>query len=638
VDVDAMFNSPTHESSKLLYKLGKKIRQKYPYLVRFPKTINKLYFLYINVLWFYMKRIFCCLLFVTLFSILAIPIIANSETSAKEFRVQYTPFSPISINDDNDFISYGFPGNGSIFSPYLIENYSITSTLGIGIHIVDTTKHFLIRNCYIEAYESGIKLENIANYTATIENNTCEGYGSSLPSDYNGGITVLYSNHMLINNNTCFNNLAEGIHVRNSNNVNITNCNVYDNTAECILAVGDYHFIFNNTLYDVDDDKILIEGNHIRIINNTCLEGNEHAGWGVLAIRSSWCHVANNTFLNTDTCVEFYQTAGNPSSYNIIEDNVCINSGWNSIEFYTVGTETKNEYNIIRSNFCINSYLSGIILDCCSNTEIYNNEISGAKETGILVYSSPFTTITNNIVASNLYTGISLYNSRFSIIEDNIIINNRDGGIGIHNSSNSFFINNLIEASSVGSGLSIFESDVCLIKKNLLKSNSIHGLEVVDSKYLLIEENTLDKSKKNGIRIENGSQIQISENTLTFNYKYGIYLDEFSSNIEIFQNNFTFNNLGGSSQAFDAGSDNYWYSGDLKIGNWWNDLRGNSSYEIDGPSESQDLYPKGPEIEIPTEDPTDKTKQSFFFILLTIIPLMVLYSRKRSKSRNSLAD
>ena len=582
------------------------------------------------MLWFHLKRVTCCLLFVSLFTFLIIPISSHSINENISFNPQYTLFSPISINDDSDFITYGFPGNGSVVTPYLIENYSITSTIGIGIHIEDTTKHFQIKNCHIEARESGIKLENVANFTAIIENNTCEGYGTSLPPDYNGCIAVLNSNHILINNNTCFNYLGDAILVRESNYVSITNCNIYDSNYG-ISAVGDYHFIFNNTLHDIENDKIGISGNHVSIINNTCLEASENSGWGIIAIRSSWCHVANNTFLNTDTCIEFYQTAGGPSSYNTIEDNVCINSGWNSIEFYTVGTETKNEYNIIRNNLCINSYLSGIVLDCCYNSEVYNNEISGAKETGMIVYKSPYTTITNNIVASNLYSGIILDDSRFSTVEDNIIVNNRDGGIDVHNSSYSLFTNNLIEASSVGSGLSIFDSDDCLINKNLLKSNSIHGLEVVDSQYLLIEENILDKNKKNGIRIINGSQIQISENILTFNYRYGIYLDEFSSNIEIFQNNFTFNNLEGTSQAFDAGSENYWYSRNLKVGNWWRDWDNNGSYEIDGPSESVDRYPSGPSIISP--EATDETRFSLdFFLLIPFLIIFRVYLQKR-KSR-----
>ena len=141
----------------------------------------------------------------------------NKDIQTKNFsNLSLTPHEAIFINNDNNFTDYGFSGVGSENSPYIIENLNITTTIEYGIEIVNTTKHFVIRNCYVDAFQRGIKIINSSDYTATIRNNIC-------PNNNFAGIHIEDSNYVIVSNNTCTDTLAEGgIAIFDSSYVNVT--------------------------------------------------------------------------------------------------------------------------------------------------------------------------------------------------------------------------------------------------------------------------------------------------------------------------------------------------------------------------------------------------------------------------------
>ncbi|MCK5409911.1 MAG: hypothetical protein KAJ30_06560, partial [Candidatus Heimdallarchaeota archaeon] len=55
----------------------------------------------------------------------------------------------IYINELDDFIEYGFPGNGSEENPFIIENYEISNLDVHGIAIYNVDQYFIIRNCVL---------------------------------------------------------------------------------------------------------------------------------------------------------------------------------------------------------------------------------------------------------------------------------------------------------------------------------------------------------------------------------------------------------------------------------------------------------------------------------------------------------
>ena len=55
----------------------------------------------------------------------------------------------LEIRSDSDFETFNFPGSGTIEDPYIISNHTLKQTT-YGILVEETTKHFIITNCYIE--------------------------------------------------------------------------------------------------------------------------------------------------------------------------------------------------------------------------------------------------------------------------------------------------------------------------------------------------------------------------------------------------------------------------------------------------------------------------------------------------------
>ena len=77
---------------------------------------------------------------------------ADLSASSSNDLANYIPHDPIIINSNDDFITYGFEGNGTSISPYIIANYSITGYAEYGIKICCVSAKYSIQNCYIDIY------------------------------------------------------------------------------------------------------------------------------------------------------------------------------------------------------------------------------------------------------------------------------------------------------------------------------------------------------------------------------------------------------------------------------------------------------------------------------------------------------
>lgn len=178
---------------------------------------------------------------------------------------------PIIIESNADFISYEFPGNGTIQNPYIIENYRI-GAMGrnsIGISISNTNAYFTVKNCYVYTDYIGIRLMDVSTGTAWIINNTCisrtgDGGGIGLGDTINctilantcinfmQGIHLNYAYYCLIKLNTIENNNYQGINIRYSNHNVIINNTIKMNPQHGIALVGNanWNVIYNNILID----------------------------------------------------------------------------------------------------------------------------------------------------------------------------------------------------------------------------------------------------------------------------------------------------------------------------------------------------------------------------------------------------
>jgi parallel beta-helix repeat protein len=280
-----------------------------------------------------------------------IPIIIHFEFMDRNVLVDQ---KPIMIVDDSDFDNYNFPGKGTLSDPFRIEYYNITTEFITGILIRNTTKYFLIHNCQINAGETGILIENIAEGTARIEKNICinnDDYGIAI---YNSSENIILNNtcsfswygiyieeacYTTITENKCHNNI-EGIYISQSANSTILHNICSNNTDSISLVKSDYSVLTGNictkNLYG-----IIQYSNNSTLINNTCsnnaygiylyvsdrstLTNNNcfNNSYGIMMETSSYCLITNNLLQENERHGIFMGNApmGNCSSNNVIHHN-----------------------------------------------------------------------------------------------------------------------------------------------------------------------------------------------------------------------------------------------------------------------------------------------------------------------------
>ena len=217
-------------------------------------------------------------------------------------------------------------GDGSLGSPYLIENISIDCmNSGNGIYIKNSNNiYFTIRNCTIikaqpDPSYGGIRLENTSN--GTIINNNCSNNGEigiilALNSDFNNIINNIASNvgttdqnrGIALFTNCDFNNISyntvkknvfNGIYIDSNSNFNYISHNIVDDNNDGIdLHMVTNNTVYNNTVYDNDRYGVYLQtasctGNIVycnrffnNLVNNGVDQGTNH--WDNGTIGNYW--------------------------------------------------------------------------------------------------------------------------------------------------------------------------------------------------------------------------------------------------------------------------------------------------------------------------------------------------------------
>ena len=331
-----------------------------------------------------LKRTVCVVLLIssiyTIFTpIDSISFIANSSLLSPESN---TP--PILINSDDDFVNYGFSGNGSISNPYIIDGYIIITTHKTCITINDTTKHFVIRDCILDGIYYGLFIDNITAGTAKIQENHFEN------NDYNA-IYLKNAPSSVVSDNYFSNNYLD-IYVRDSPWSKIQN-----NIIENLLFRG----------IDLRDSWNTI------IDNNTCRNG----GNGLKINACDSCNVTNNKF------DDFYFRGIVIYNSNLqnIANNEFTNCAAYGIEL--IGTDSSN----ISRNLCNNNYF-GIFLHSSLSNNILNNTCYNNQNGIYLTSVSDSNFLRYNLLQSNteygMHVGLSDDNN---IYHNSFVENNLDG-------------------------------------------------------------------------------------------------------------------------------------------------------------------------------------------------------------------
>ena len=359
----------------------------------------------------------------------------QGETIFYEVNIKsvLTPHENIVILNDEDFVAYGFPGDGTLSNPYRIENYDITTSFGIGVYIYNTTKNFLVSNCLVSAIDYGIV------------------------------ITDIISGDIIIENNTCANHNFEGIYVWNSTNIKITENVCYENRNGIRADHADYLEIMNNYCYDNGGSIYLIHVSHALISDNTMLNG------GIRISYVEYSIIERNVVVNYDYSGIDMSWGG----HNRIVSNYCTKGVFGII---TEGTQNVT----ILENECSENNQDGIFSRNTDDSVILNNYCTRNNESGIRIVTSLNISVTENICTENKNTGIYTYYDSTTIaippiIKDNYCRNNTIG-IRIWKTYSARITNNTIESNE--HGILLVDSKYTEIDNNILLKNRMYGIKI----------------------------------------------------------------------------------------------------------------------------------------------------------------
>jgi parallel beta-helix repeat protein len=325
--------------------------------------------------------------------------------------------SPIHINGDGQFtLANGVvAGDGSIGNPYLIENWTINTTISYGIWIENTNAYFIIKNCQIyngtigNSTNKGIYLNNVKNGTIINCNISNNYYGFYLSN----------SNDNLIYNNTIYNNFC-GIYFSNSNNNYIQNNILQNNTNFGInfRTKCSNNYISNNTFNSNIIGIIINDYSSNNVVSYNSFNNNN-----VISIKISYD--SNNNLINNNIILNDFKTSYGIlvfefSNNNKITNNICSNT--------TVGIDISGWYskwNIIRNNSCFDNE-NGIFLRFGANFNSVNNNLIVNNDNGIIIRDrSNSNIIKNNTIINNRLSGINITkDKKDEISQNNLIYNN----------------------------------------------------------------------------------------------------------------------------------------------------------------------------------------------------------------------
>lgn len=293
----------------------------------------------------------------------------------------------IEISSDEDFILHEFPGSGTSEDPYIIMNRTFGVDAGlverhyIGLEFVNTTKHFVVRNCTFFGGVTALRISNIAEGTANISDNYFHGYlqyvhdyakGESgieivnangviiaqnyfvpnKPFGYGGGIRSINSTNCLIINNTFIDDIVGAvIDIENSPNITIIRNNVInENGYFCSATDSPNATILNNFI----DNHYL--GISLYFCSNALIENNSIelvSGYrGLLINRCFNTTIVNNNISCSELVAKeyYYGIHFRNSNFSIIKYNYILNFSGNAINLDSTSTNNTIFKNLFYNN------------------------------------------------------------------------------------------------------------------------------------------------------------------------------------------------------------------------------------------------------------------------------------------------
>ena len=505
------------------------------------------------------------------------------KKSANDENIRYLLHDVIRINNDNDFAnqaaSEGWPGNGSVDNPYIIQNYEINAQgNGSAIYIGNTTAYFVIKYCYLHSASNqytfylrgaGIMLYNVKH--GIIRNNLIkdnQGEGIYLKSSDNNniinnnitnndeyGIYIYGSNdNTIINNDVTSNGKSnyDGVYVAYSSGNAISSNYIANNKNNGIKLYHETGQINNNTVSNNGASGIYVDNSNNNQIYENKVKDNQ--GRGIYVYSSQGSVIMGNEMMNnsiflagdkstftTQTITDNNTVNGKPIYYykNENMNNATVPSDAGEVIMGNVSWLSMNNLNlsngdvgieigfsshisIVNSTAYSNNYY-GVYLQDSSNINVFGNLISKNHGNGIHLLSSNYVVIKNNNVSQNKDNGIYLKDSNNNNISENYELRNSHKGISLESSNNNNIIGNIIMKDG-GIGIYIESSQNNVVKKNDIYRPGNGGIKIESSSSIIVKNNTIYGSLYKSIYLYKASYDIITENNITNSKDDGMFL------------------------------------------------------------------------------------------------------------------
>ncbi|MCK5239723.1 MAG: right-handed parallel beta-helix repeat-containing protein [Candidatus Thorarchaeota archaeon] len=527
--------------------------------------------------------------------------------------------NPISIRSNLDFISQGWNGEGTISSPYVIENLNIT-TVDECISISDTSAHFIIRNCFLRSTEGyqgyALHFNNVSN--GTIENCTLTSFGmwSAANSDMltsGTGAMIENSENCTLRTSTVGAN-GEGLLITASSNL-VIGCNIIRDNGIGVQISTTTNSIFEDNLFLNNTEGIWTSYLDSCTFRNQTINARS---MGMLIRYSTNLSIYENTFQSCG--IRFWGVTNTIALNHLIFGNTVNNRPL--------------EYIYALSNAKINGEEFGqVVLADCNNITL-SDVNAGNASCAIQIILSTNCVIANSTIFDNSREGIFVYESSNCIVRSSTLFNNLYG-IRIEASSGITTERNMFQFNI--RAISVYETDNLLIQGNEILNCSYASIKVSDySSSVIIESNRIENSTF-GIIIQYSDTGIIRENSVYDCSEVGIVLSNEAVNFRVFYNLIGWNTM----NARDDEGDNVWDDG-INRGNNWTDYCGTGVYSISGLYDGAvDRYPSflyDPTRPNVTAPPCGDTNTLFLISTFTIsiavvaVVAFILWKRKQGIS------
>jgi len=408
------------------------------------------------------------------------------------------PHAPIFIDDDSDFETQGWPGEGNVEHPYIIAGLQINATTGVpAINITSTTAHFFIKDCWLMSNQSSVVMLISVSH-ARINNNTI----------INGtqGVVAVHSTDLTIYENFFSSFSSAGVALHNSSNSVITN-NRLENCYISIEIEGGSSFneiTYNNCTLFAGGVVVWYNADSNVVSGNNC-SGMYSGEVGIYIATSEYCDVSYNHCNQS-----YYNIVVEASNHTEITDNICyesseqclaiwgchfINVEGNILVLGFTGLYVEDStFATVKGNMCFNftyAPLTGMHFVTVSNSIIEGNELRYNLE-GMVFESCVDCYVVNNTCVDNDY-GITLASGCVEIqVEENYCHLFYRDAITVYQSSLCTVTRNTC-TNITGDCLLVYQSSAN-VSWNEFRYSGI-GIDFVQSEGLVthntIEENTL---------------------------------------------------------------------------------------------------------------------------------------------------